>query len=314
MGEPYETTVTEIIYAEEEYQTRVNDYERVAKEIKAYELLEPVNGGNKKDAEVAINRWRARNTGTDWEEGGFFALHQAATSGRTSESVYATGFDTQWREDADMKLIVFFGDAQSHTDSIDQQETIDALRENNIIVAAINVDTITETFREEHPNNLTATENGIDGSGQASAITTATNGEYSDVDNNVLLELLSQPSIDYSGNYCSIAESLDLVCTILGSVGNTAVVTTTENTYTNPTVNLDFRSAEEIPGLTVTYTCTDPLGCNDVSNGESRTFQMTVVGNIPGSYTFNTATFDVDTNTNVTGAIADNHIIIYSID
>ena len=40
---------------------------------------------------------------------------------------------------------------------------------------------------------------------------------------------------------------------------------------------------------------------------------MTVVGNIPGNDTFNTETFDVNPNINVTGEIADHYIIMHNI-
>ena len=65
----------------------------------AYDLQESVNGGNVNDAIAAINNW-STSKGGDWEEGSFFALHQAATSGAATTTGYETGYQTNWRDDA----------------------------------------------------------------------------------------------------------------------------------------------------------------------------------------------------------------------
>ena len=107
----------------------------------AYQLLEPVNGGTQADAIAAINTWEANQTdfrsGGDWPEASLFALHQAATSGANTNSGYGSGYDTKWRSDS-QKVIVYFGDAESHTKTIKVPETILALKNEGIKVIALN--------------------------------------------------------------------------------------------------------------------------------------------------------------------------------
>ncbi len=106
----------------------------------AYELLEPVSGGTQADAVAAINTWEANSTdfrmGGDWPEASLFALHQAASSGGNTNSGFSSGYNTQWRSDA-QKVIVYFGDAESHTNTVDVPETILALKNQGIKVIAL---------------------------------------------------------------------------------------------------------------------------------------------------------------------------------
>ncbi len=249
----------------------INVYESIPVEMDSYELQEAM-GATDAEAIAAIQDWHASG-GKDWEEANFFALHQAATSGAETDLGWQTGYDTNWRDGA-MKIIVWFGDAPSHTSDTTEAETIAALTTNNVYVVAVDVGS-------------------IDYDSQASNITTATSGAYaSSADNQVATTMQ----------------------TLIGTAVSNYTVTTT--TTTNPTVNLDFRTSADTPlpaGVVVTYSCTDPLGCNNVANGETRTFEMTVVG-VAGEYDFDTVAFDVDTDTNVPGAIADNLIQIHNID
>ena len=250
-------------------------------ETLSYELQVPIGGtdaaitqaiGTTSSSDNSYS-WHAEG-GKDWPEANFFALHQAATSGAATNLGWQTGYDTNWRDDA-MKIIVWFGDAYSHSSDTTQAEVITALTNNNIYVVAVNVG---------------SGSNNLNKDSQATNITTATSGQYA------------------SSNDDNVASTME---TLIGNAVDNYTVTTT--TTTNPTVNLDFRSSGDTTGLTVTYTCTDDLGCDNVSNGEARTFQMTVVGDA-GEYDFDTIAFDVDTNTDVTGAIADNLIILHVID
>ncbi|HSP00905.1 MAG TPA: PEP-CTERM sorting domain-containing protein, partial [Thioalkalivibrio sp.] len=87
----------------------------------------------------------------------------AATDGVGTTDVaggFATGYDTGWREGA-VKVIVWFGDAVSHTTTVDQAEANAALTGENVVVAAI---------------NTAGAGSGIDGAGQATAIVAATGG------------------------------------------------------------------------------------------------------------------------------------------
>ena len=234
----------------------------------AYELQQTVSSGNIDDAVAAINDWRA-SSGGDWSEGSFFALHQAATSGLTTDTGYASNYETGWRSDA-KKVIVWFGDAQSHTMTLEQQEVISALEAQDISVIAI------------HTRSTALSETqGLDADFQASGIANATNGQYADV------------------------YSEELSDTITALIGNTVTVT---NTY-SPGIQLVFNSVEgadsdALAGLNISYTCIDPLGCNGIEDGDERLFRMDISANQSGVYNFRTVAENVD------GAEANNLIVV----
>lgn len=138
---------------------------------RAYQLRQPVT--DSRDAVTsAIGQWRASGGG-DGPEANFFALHQIATDGGVTDGNgstdpgYGSGLATGWRDGA-AKVIVWFGDIVSHTTTVNLDEVITVLTENDVIVAAI---------------NTRGANSGIDGSGQASQIVAATNGSLT---NNVV--------------------------------------------------------------------------------------------------------------------------------
>jgi VCBS repeat-containing protein len=139
-------------------------YTKYSRSRAAYKLLEPVNAGTISDSVNAINQWTASGGG-DWPEANFFALHQAATSGSSINGFY-TGYDTKWRSDA-KKVIIWFGDAYSHTSTVNQAQAIQALVGNDVTVLAI----LTQT------GSLSLTD-GINKNSQATSITSATGGIY----------------------------------------------------------------------------------------------------------------------------------------
>ena len=114
---------------------------------------------------AGIGTWAAGGGG-DAPEANFFALHQVATSGGSTDGLgasdpgYATGLATGWRAGA-QPVIVWFGDVVSHTDTVSEAEATAALLANNVIVVAMNSD---------------GDNDGIDGSNQAENIATATSG------------------------------------------------------------------------------------------------------------------------------------------
>jgi hypothetical protein len=114
---------------------------------------------------AGINTWAAGGGG-DGPEANFFALHQVATQGGSTDGVgttdpgLSTGLSTGWRAGA-QPVIVWFGDVSSHTTTVDQAEAIAALQANNVIVVGMN------------SGNANG---GIDTAGQASGITSATSG------------------------------------------------------------------------------------------------------------------------------------------
>ncbi|MDP6949316.1 MAG: PilC/PilY family type IV pilus protein, partial [Arenicellales bacterium] len=147
----------------------------------------------------AMNEWRPCSSpggcGGDWAEANFFALHQLATGGGSTDGTcidspgygmpsagscsdkgFATGYDVGWREDSG-RIIVWFGDACSWSTTVDRSEVTAALTANNIIVAGIN--TYSKDRGIDYRGN-TATGSCAGGSGatdgQASVITNATHG------------------------------------------------------------------------------------------------------------------------------------------
>lgn len=204
--------------------------------------------------------------GGDHPEGNLFALHQAATSGARIGRD-ETDYITNWRPDA-KRLIVWFGDAQAHTSVATPADAINALNENDVSVIGINVFT-----------NSNSISNGINYDSQASSIAEATGGIFQNSSTSSLTE--------------KIGDLIEEVAT--------EVTTTTAGS-----IDLNFSSQGDTDGLDIVYTCTDPLGCDDVKDGESRTFEMTITGERVGNYSFNTIVAGVD------GAIASNSISVVS--
>jgi hypothetical protein len=177
-----------------------------------------------------------------------------ATSGGPTDGIgatdipggYSTGFDTGWRDGAG-KVIVWFGDAVSHTTTVDQAEAIAALNDNDVIVAAINTQ---------------GAGAGIDSSGQASAVAAATGGTLS--------------------NGVGAGSADDTIDAILDAVADAIA-----------TLDLTFATVGDTSGLTVAFTCTDALGCDDVPGGASRTFRVDFTGVTPGRYIFDTVVVGV---------------------
>jgi len=232
----------------------------------AYELQEQVNGGSRSEAIEAIDGWFASGGG-DHPEGNFFALQQAATSGK-SIGGHSTNYQTNWRPDA-KRLIVWFGDARAHESIVDKSDAIKALNDNDVAVIGINV------FTNSNSINF-----GINYQSQASSIAEATGGIFQNSTTDALTERIG-----------------DLI----------EEVTTEVTTTTVGSADLNFASQGDTDGLDIVYTCTDALGCEDVKDGESRTFEMKVTGTSVGSYNFKTIATGVD------GAIASNTINVSSL-
>ena len=258
---------TQVVSYDSNYGSIITNYYQENSPTKAYQLQEEVNGGSVNDAIAAIDNWEAFGGG-DIPEANMFALQQAATSGAATDGGLSSGYNTNWRPDA-KKIIVWFGDASSHEYSVNKAEAIRALNNKGIIVVAINAS-----------NTTTSLTSGINTDSQASDIATATNGKYAAV---------------YSSNLASS------MLTLIGD----AVRNITTQTNTPGTINLGLESTGNTSGITVTYTCTDSRGCNNVAGNQSRTFRMDVRGNTVGEYNFNTVV------TGVSGATGTNRIEVY---
>lgn len=95
---------------------------------------------------------------------------------------------------------------------------------------------------------------GIDSFGQATDIVSATDGILT--------------------NGVSTSEAVDA---ILDSVGKAI-----------SEINLEFYTTGDTSGVDIGFACTDPLGCEGVKPGESRTFDVNITGKTLGTYNFET--------------------------
>jgi hypothetical protein len=185
---------------------------------------------NKTDVQNGINSWFASGGG-DTPEGNFFALKEVADN-------------AGWRPEA-QRLVVWFGDAPSHTVTTTEAEAIAALQAANAKVVAF---------------NSSSAGFGIDGSfggsaNQASSIVAATGGSLT----NNFSSLTGDAFVD------AVTAAID---------------------EATSTVDLVFGSTFMGSGLSIAFSCTDPLGCTGVGAGESRMFDVTITGLAPGTYDF----------------------------
>lgn len=201
---------------------------------------------NKSAAQTGINSWFA-NYGGDTPEANFYALKQVADN-------------AGWRATA-QRLIVWFGDAPSHTETTTEAQAISALQAANAKVVA---------FNNYGPCN------GIDGTyGGGCQATDIVNAVGGAVVNNF--------------RYVSQQGFIDAVNAQISAITST--------------LDLLFMSSLAGPGLTLTFTCTDPLGCTGVTGGSTRTFDLAIRGDLPGTYDFTVFAQGVD-------AFETDHIVV----
>jgi hypothetical protein len=186
--------------------------------------------------QAGIDAWFASGGG-DFPEANFFALKEVADN-------------TAWRSGS-QRLVIWFGDATSHTATVDEAGAIAALQAAGATVIAF---------------NSQAAGGGIDGTfggddNQASDIAAATGGSLT---NSFTTLLAADPNafVDVvKGKIGEATSSLDLVF---------------------GTDFFDIYSS----GLSFAFSCTDALGCMDVGAGESRTFDVTITALEEGTYDF----------------------------
>ena len=128
----------------------------------------------------------------------FFALHQVATEGQVTATGVASGHVTGWRDDA-ARIVVWFGDAPSHTATVDQAQVICTLQGENVTVAAI---------------NIKAADQGIDVDGQATAVTAASGGSLSNA--------VTDPNAIADAILDSVDAAIDTVDLYLETSGDTS--------------------------------------------------------------------------------------------
>lgn len=130
----------------------------------AYQLQEAVTT-DLVAVEAAIDDWSATGGG-DTPEANFFALHQIACEGCDTDGLgiadtgVGTGQVTGWREGAG-RVIVWFGDAKSHTVTVSLPEAQQELQAQGVVVCAINTEN---------------SGSGIDDANQATGIVNVTGG------------------------------------------------------------------------------------------------------------------------------------------
>lgn len=182
----------------------------------------------------AIGSWFA-DGGGDPPEGAFDALRQVAA-------------DTPWRSDA-QRIVVWFGDAPSHTETTTRAEAIQALQAADVRVVAF---------------NNAAAGTGIDGRygieaaelpGQASEIVTRAGG-----------------ALVHDTSHLTGAAFANAV---IGQIGGA-----TSN------IDLAFGSDYAGDGISLGLECADARGCEAVDGGNARDFRMVVTGLTAGRYVF----------------------------
>lgn len=212
----------------------------------AYDVLQPITT-DKSAVQTGINGWRASGGG-DTPEANLYALQQAASEGAAGTNGVSSGEATGWRPGS-QRIVAWFGDAPGHQDTVDLNESISALTDAGVTVVAFN--------------------NGSAGFGIDSGLAGGT-GDSRDQ---------ASAIVDATGG--SLVNNFR-------SLGGDAFVDAIVDAITTASATLDliFDTSGDLSGLDVAFTCTDPLGCTDVSGGESRTFRMDVAGVSPGTYDF----------------------------
>lgn len=189
---------------------------------------------DKTAVQSGINLWNASGGG-DIPEANFYALQQTANN---------ASWDAGSRH-----IVVWFGDAPSHTETTTQQEAIDALERVDAKVVAFN--------------------NGVAGSGIDGLYTGQPAGTHQASD------IIAQTGGSLTNNFLGLTGT-DFVNKVTGEISTAA-----------STLDLNFYSTFVGSGLGLTFACTDSLGCTGVTGGESRTFDLTITGLEPGTYDFN---------------------------
>lgn len=221
----------------------------------AYQLQQSITS-SAAATQTAINGWFASGGG-DGPEANFYALHQVATEGAdvpgtalTPVKGADTGSDdvTGWRAGS-KKVVVWFGDVSSHNETITEAQTIAALNDNGVVVVGMN----------SSSNNF-----GLDGSYSSA------NG----TDANQCDDVTGATGGSCIHNFSSVPAA-NVAATITAAIGSVT-----------SSLDLLFGTSGDTSGLEISFVCTDPLGCDDVAGGESRTFDLIIKGLVEGTYIF----------------------------
>jgi hypothetical protein len=190
----------------------------------------------------------AANGGGDDPEAGYYALRQTAST-------------SSWA-DASQRLIVWFGDAPSHVETVSQSQVISSMKGVGAEVVAFNGSYYGAGTGIDARDNAGSVKDPT-GTHQASELIAAVGGSLT----HKAKDLTSEQFVSkVTGEIRAASSFVDLVF---------------GHTYAGS-------------GLELSLACTDLLGCADVGGGETRTFDLRIKGLAPGSYAFDVFARGVD--------------------
>ena len=206
---------------------------------------------------AGIGGWSAGGGG-DTEEANFYALQQGVQNGASTcpglgsnpGFCGTSGETVDWRSGA-RKVVLWFGDQPSHQQTVTLDNIKSILDTENVALVALDSGPGTSGIDENFPDGGQAGD-------QASTLTSA---------------LGTQGALINSFASVPISSILSTVETAVGSVTSTQ--------------DISLNVVGGVPaGLNVSFACTDPLGCNDVTGGDSREITMAITGLAAGTYNF----------------------------
>ncbi len=238
----------------------------------AYHVLQK-NTASEADTVTAIGSWFAGGGG-DYPEANFYALQQGVQNGATTcppglgsgAGCGGSGDPVDWRSGA-RKVVLWFGDAPSHQQTVTMDSIKAILASENVALVALNSGPASTALDDDFSDGGQA--------GHQASILTSSLGSHGALIN----------------DFASVPSS-SILSTVEAAVGS---VTSTQN--------VSLKVVGAVPaGLDVSFACTDPLGCTDVTGGDSREITMAVKGLAVGDYNFSVEA------PGVAGALEQDHI------
>jgi hypothetical protein len=208
-------------------------------------------------AQTAMNNWVASGGG-DGPEANFYALHQALQNGDSTcpglgsipGACGGSGDPLNWRLGA-RKVALWFGDFPSHQKTVTMDNARTILKAANVSLIGFNSD---------------SSGSGIDAD-------FADGGQAGHQARTLISDLGSHGAV--IDNFAAVPAA-DILTTVTNAVGEVTSKT-----------NISLAVVGGAPsGLNVSFSCTDPLGCNDVDGGDSRELTMSISALSAGDYIF----------------------------
>lgn len=222
----------------------------------AYQVLQKSTASNTSIVS-AISSWTPLGGG-DYPEANLYALQQAVQNGAstcpglgsTLSFCGTSGQTVDWRPNA-RKVVLWFGDAPSHQDTVTINNINSILTSEKVSLVALNSGSSSTGIDSSFSD-------GGQAGNQASSITSALGTKGALIN-----------------NFASVPIS-SILSTVGAAIGS---VTATQDVSLNVFGGVPA-------GLEVSFVCTDSLGCNDVIGGDSREITMAVKGLAAGDYNF----------------------------